>query len=356
MRTTEDDAHIHRPYPRCYAQEERAMPELRQNIATKEWVIIASERAKRPNAYIEPKPIALTEGRNAYEEGCPFCPGNEELDLEVERYPNNGAWRTRIVRNKYPALATEGVLTRSFDGVQRSITGIGYHEVIVEHPHHNTTLALMDAADISMVFETYQHRGWEICKDQRVEQIVYFKNHGERAGASLQHTHSQIVGLPIVPSDIRRRIEEARRFFDDTGYCVYCTMLAEELERGERLIAANDHFVAFNLYAASSPFHSWILPRQHRSSFRNAQTEELSALAEIVRDLLRRLYFGLNDPAYNLIVRSSPVKETESGYFHWYVTLVPRLSRSAGFELGSGVWINPSLPEACAEFLRMVEI
>lgn len=332
------------------------MPELRQNIATKEWVIIASERAKRPNAYIEPKPLPLTEGRIIYDPTCPFCPGNEELDLEIARHPADGPWQTRIVRNKYPALAADSVLTRSFDGVQRRITGVGYHEVVVEHPHHNTTLALMTAEEIREALATFQRRAAEMQKDQRIEQIIYFKNHGERAGASLIHPHCQIVGIPIVPGDIRRRIEEARRFFDDIGCCVYCTMLAEEIQRGERMLALNEYFGAFVLYAASSPFHTWIIPRRHRASFQNAEPEELTALAEILRDVLRRLYFGLRDPDYNLIIRSSPVKEPENGYFHWYVTLVPRLSRSAGFELGSGVWINPSLPEACAEFLRAVEI
>lgn len=332
------------------------MPELRQNLATKEWVIIASERAKRPNAYIEPKHVPLTEGRSLYDAHCPFCPGNEELDLEIARYPVDGPWRTRIVRNKYPALAADGLLARTFEGVQRRITGIGYHEVLVEHQHHNTTLALMTVDEIREVFETFQRRGHVIRQDPRVEQIIYFKNHGERAGASLPHTHSQIVGLPIVSGDIRRRIEEARRFFDDMGMCVYCTMLAEELKSGERIIAANEYFGAFVLYAASSPFHAWIMPREHRASFGNATHEEIAALAEVVHDVLQRLYFGLNDPDYNLIIRSSPVKELENGYFHWYLTLVPRLSRTAGLELGSGVWINPSLPEACAEFLREVKL
>lgn len=328
------------------------MPELRQNLATREWVIIASERARRPNAYAEAPDRVLTGSRPPHDPHCPFCIGNEELDLEVARYPMHGSWHTRVVRNKYPALAEEGPIVRQFNGVERSITGIGYHEVLIEHTHHNTTLALMSPAEIRRAFDSSLDRIRQIAADPRIEQIVYFKNHGERAGASLPHTHSQIIGLPIVPGSIRHRIEEARRFFDDTGQCVFCTMLADELRSGERIIAANDRFVAFVLYASSSPFHIWVLPREHRANFLHLAQHDLDPFAAILGEVLSRLYVRLNDPDYNLLIRSTPTKEPENGYFHWYAAIIPRLSRSAGFELGSGVWINPSLPEACAEFLR----
>jgi UDPglucose--hexose-1-phosphate uridylyltransferase len=328
------------------------MAELRQNLATREWVIIASERARRPNAFVEAGGRQLTHERHERDAGCPFCPGNEELDLEIDRDPAAGPWTTRVVGNKYPALHLDGPLTRSFDGVERSITGVGHHEVLVEHRLHNSTLALLTDEEILDVLLMYLRRGRAIAADPRVEQIVFFKNHGERAGASLPHPHSQVIGLPIVPGDIRHRIEEARRFFDDTGQCVFCTMLADELGRGERLVAVNEQFAAFVLYAASSPFHIWILPRQHHASFLRAEPAELRLLAPLLRDVLFRLYAHLNDPDYNLLIRSTPTKEPENGYFHWYIAIVPRLSRSAGFELGSGVWINSSLPEECAAFLR----
>jgi UDPglucose--hexose-1-phosphate uridylyltransferase len=328
------------------------MPELRQNLATREWVIIASERARRPNTYAEASDRILTAHRPHFDPECPFCVGNEEIDLEVTRVPRNGPWQARVVRNKYPALASEAPLIRHFDGVARTITGVGYHEVLVEHPAHNQTLGLMQPADVRLALQLLLQRGKQMAADPRIEQIVYFRNHGERAGASLQHPHSQIIGLPIVPGDIRHRLEEARRFFDDTGQCVYSKMLNDELERGERIVAVNAHFVAFVLYASSSPFHIWIMPRTHRASFLSVAEYELDDLATILADVLHKLYVKLNDPDYNLIIRSTPVKEPENGYFHWYIALVPRLSRAAGFELGSGVWINPTIPEACAAFLR----
>ncbi len=332
------------------------MAELRQNMVTKEWVIIADERAKRPDDYIESHQQAITETQTLYDPDCPFCPKNEELDLEIECFPAKGAWQTRAVHNRYPALSKDGNLSRTFKGVHRKISGVGHHEVVVENPRHNTTLALMSPEEIKLLLETFYHRGWSIRKDSRIEQIIYFKNHGERAGASLKHPHSQIIGLPVVPNNIRNRIDVTRRYFDDTGDCAYCTMMQDELKSQERLVAVNDHFVAFVLYAAPSPFHMWILPRNHSVSFLYSQSEELDDLAKMLRDVLRRLYIGLRDPAYNLIIRTAPVKEISNDYTHWYVTVVPRLSRTAGFELGSGIFINPAIPKESAAFLRRVKV
>lgn len=332
------------------------MPELRQNMATKEWVIIATERAKRPDHFVNTEQPLAAETQHLFDPNCPFCPGNEELELEIERTPMIGSWQTRVVDNKFPALSRAGALTRTYNGVHRSISGVGYHEIVIEHPHHNTTLALMTPAEITHVLQTFYSRGWEIGRDGRIEQLILFKNHGEQAGATLHHPHSQIIGLPVVPIEIRHRIEEARRFFDDNGKCAYCTMLQNELDAQTRVITANDQFVAFVLYAAPSPFHIWIVPRQHSISFLYIQPDELVALAQILSDVLRRLYIGLRDPSYNLVIRTAPTKEISNDYLHWYITLIPRLSRTAGFELGTGMFINSSLPEESAAFLRAVKI
>ena len=332
------------------------MAELRQNLVTKEWVIISTERAKRPHAYIEAATRVITETQALYEANCPFCPGNEELDLGIEQYPTEGPWQSRVVYNKYPALSQGVGLTRTFDGVYRRISGVGHHEVVVESPRHNTTLALMRPQELEILLRTFYNRGWSIRKDSRIEQIIFFKNHGERAGASLKHPHSQIVALPVVPNNIRDRIDQARRYFDDTGNCAYCVMLENELESKERLVATSEHFVAFVLYAAPSPFSIWIVPRKHTVSFLYSQPEELADLAHILRDVLRRLYIGLRDPAYNLIIRTAPVKEISNDFLNWYISIIPRLSRTAGFELGSGIYINPTIPEESAAFLREVKI
>jgi UDPglucose--hexose-1-phosphate uridylyltransferase len=330
------------------------MPELRQNIATKEWVILATERAKRPEEFVQPvRPT--TEDRPEWEEGCPFCPGNEELDLEVMRIPERGPWQLRVVRNKYPALQLEGERMRTFEGVHRQITGVGYHEVLIESPLHNTCPALESAIEVSLMLEAFKIRGREIARDLRIEQIIYFKNHGDRAGTSLVHPHTQLIGLPIVPYNIRARTEEARRYFDDTGRCALCHMLSDELKDDQRIVAKSQYFVAFIPYAALSPFHIWVLPRRHESNFLNATAHELADLGNLMRRVLRKIYVGLRDPDYNYVIRSAPLHDLGIDYLHWYVTIIPRVTRSAGFELGSGMFINVALPKTSASFLREVD-
>lgn len=331
------------------------MPQLRQNMATKEWVIIASERAKRPEQFVQAAHSSITE-RPVYDASCPFCPGNEELELEVLRFPQEGAWQLRAVQNKYPALQREGERKRVFDGVRREISGVGYHEVLVESPLHNTCPALESPEQLTLMLKAFQQRGWEIAKDRRVQHIIYFKNHGLRAGTSLVHPHTQLIGLPVVPYSVRTRTEEARRYFDDTGNCVFCEMLEHELANGQRIVAQNDKFVAFIPYAAFSPFHLWILPRAHEADFLRVLAEELSALGSLLRTVLRKLYIGLRDPDYNYIIRSVPVRDPGDEYLHWYLSIVPRLNRTAGFEMGSGMFINTALPEESAAFLRAVEV
>ncbi len=332
------------------------MPELRQNFATKEWVIIANERAKRPSHFIEPGNRLLTTSRPVHDPDCPFCVGNEELDLEVERYPTDGPWRTRVVRNKFPALSGDGLPIHTIDGVQHSMAGVGYHEVVVDHTRHNTTPALMQPREVQMLLETMQRRGKVISQDPRIQQVIYFKNHGKRAGASLAHPHCQIIGLPVVPDVTRRRLSEVHRHYEETGENPICRMLEDELAREERLVIISQHFVAFVLYAALSPFHLWIVPRKHRACFLQVPEYELADLGHVLRDVLYKIYYGLNDPDYNLILRSAPTQDTDNPHLHWYITVIPRLSFMAGFEMGSGMHINPSLPEESASFLRSVEL
>ncbi len=332
------------------------MPELRQNMVTDEWVIIATERAKRPDDFIHPSSHETIELEPPLDQSCPFCPGNEELDLEVERMPETKRWQTRVVQNKFPALSRVGEIKHSYNGGNRSITGIGHHEIIVDHPRHNTTWGLMTAEEIKAVLETFFRCGWRIREDPRIKQIIYFKNHGEQAGASLKHPHSQIMALPIIPSHIWQRIERARRYYEDTGEAVMHAMMRNELRNGQRIVTLGDHFVAFVLYAAANPFHIWIIPHQRCISFLDSKPAQIDELAQVLRDVLRRLYIGLRDPGYNLIIRSAPEENFGEKYLQWYITIVPRLSQAAGFELGSGMFINPALPEESAEFLRNIKI
>ncbi len=328
------------------------MAELRQNIITREWVIIADQRAKRPDEF---KSNRAKPEHPPYQAGCPFCAGNEELSgKESFRISDAAGWKVRVIANKFPALQTTGERVRKIQGIHRSMTAVGIHEVVVEHPRHNTTLALLPPGEVADVLRAYRERYGEIRKDPRIECVIIFKNHGEGAGTSLVHPHSQVVGTPIVPTQIRHRMDEAIRYFDEAGECLFCRTLREELAARERIVLETEHFVAFIPYAALGPFHLWIFPRRHVSSFDAILDSELSDLAAALRTVLAKLYRGLKDPDYNFSIRSIPTREAQTEYFHWYLTIVPRLAKTAGFEIGSGMYINPSLPEQSATFLREV--
>jgi UDPglucose--hexose-1-phosphate uridylyltransferase len=331
------------------------MPELRQNIITREWVIIATERARRPDEFIRPK--KAVDHIPAFEPGCAFCPGNESMSaVETYRVADRDGWQVRVVENKFPALSREGDRVRRIDGVYRSMSGVGFHEVVVEHRRHDLSPALYSVEDLSRILVAYKERYRQIRKDTRVEAIIIFKNHGESAGTSLAHPHSQIAATPIVPTQVRHRLDEAIRFFDETGECVFCTTLRRELADRIRIVASTDSFVAFIPFAALSPFHLWIFPVRHCSSFDEIEEYEITDLAVTLRTVLGKLYYGLNDPDYNFSIRSIPAREGEREYFHWYLTVIPRIVRTAGFEIGSGMYINTSLPEESARFLRGVQI
>jgi UDPglucose--hexose-1-phosphate uridylyltransferase len=327
------------------------MPEIRQNLATREWVIIATERAKRPDQFVMPSRERV-EDLPPLDPCCPFCPGNEELDLERLRLPERGEWQQRVVGNRFPALREDGEVDRSLDGIHRSIPGVGYHEIVVESRRHNTSPAQETLDEVEGTLRAFQLRGRAYAKDARVEQVVFFKNHGATAGASLHHPHAQIIALPVVPYTIRIRAQEARRYFDDHGECVLCRMCADEQQARVRVVAQSEHFSAFIPYAAFSPFHLWLVPHRHAASFLDATPFELRDMAGLLRDVLRRIYYALNDPDYNYVIRTAPQCEHAARHLHWYAALVPRVTQAAGFEMGSGMFINTALPEESARFLR----
>jgi len=331
------------------------MAELRQNVLTREWVIITPERAKRPDQFA--RQDHATQSLPEHVSDCPFCVGNEHLTLdELFRVPESNGWRVRVIANKFPALTGRGERVRKVDGIYRSMTAVGSHEVIVEHSSHNMTTALMKDEEVADILNVYKHRYKALKKDSRIEAIILFKNHGEAAGTSIVHPHSQLVATPIVPNQIRSRMDEAIRYFDDTGECVCCRTLQDELQAKDRLIFQSKNFVAFIPYAALSPFHTWIFPLRHTSSFDEVNDDEIRDLAKCLRTVLAKLYHGLNNPDFNYSIRSIPTRDLHAEYFHWYLTIVPRVSKTAGFEIGSGMYVNTALPEESAEFLRGVNI
>ena len=331
------------------------MPEFRQNIATKEWVIIATERAKRPHDFSQKKDIAEIP---PHSDNCPFCPGNEDkTPATLYEVKNGSSWQIRVIPNKFAALSREGEFERTGISPFHSMTGIGVHEVAIETPMHNLSPALLRTEDFRKLLEVYRERYFAIFSTRpRTEVIIIFKNHGKGAGTSLDHPHSQIVATPIVLLHLKYRVDEALRFFDATGDCVFCHMFQKEIESEKRIVSKNRSFVVFEPFASSAPFETWIMPLRHSSCYGAISDEEIGDLAEIFNDLLKKLYTGLDNPDYNYMIKSAPGDRRNTEHYHWYIKVVPRLTKTAGFEMGSGMFINSAIPEDCAEFLRNVKV
>jgi UDPglucose--hexose-1-phosphate uridylyltransferase len=332
------------------------MSELRQNFATKEWVVIATERARRPEEMVrqrERKPLA------SFVANCPFCPGNEKLTPpEVLRVPASFEvpWHARVIPNKFAALSRIVEPTRTIHRLRRSVNGFGMHDVIIETPDHSQVLALMPDSYVAEILRIYKTRYDELSLDPRIAHITIFKNHGTDAGTSLEHPHSQMIATPVTSLQVRERFQHALRHYDDFGDCMFCQMLDEEVQDQTRIVMVSENFIALELYASPAPFCTHIYPRRHMASFGDVSASEINDLARMLRSVLAKLYHGLADPDFNFTIRSAPAESVGVKYFHWYLSVIPRLTRVAGFELGSGMFINTVLPEAAAEFLRKVDV
>ncbi|MFC1767868.1 galactose-1-phosphate uridylyltransferase [Candidatus Margulisiibacteriota bacterium] len=344
------------------------MPELRKDPISDRWVIIASERGKRPHDFKEGGAGAVTKA-----EGCPFCGGNEaKTPPEVSAWrekgtePNKAGWSVRVVENKFPALQSEGEVHRSGTGIFDQITGIGRHEVIIETPNHGENLAEMKEDQIAKILWAYKHRLTEMEKDERLRYILVFKNYGKLAGASLEHAHSQIIATPITPRYIKLELSTSREYFHEKERCIFCDLLRQEIGDGTRIVTENEHFITFTPFASRFPFELWILPRHHQHNFSLITDKEREQLAKLMKETMMRLKKTLNDPPYNYVLHTSPNPTPRPGRpdywgtvaydFHWHIEVIPRLTKMAGFEWGTGLYINPTSPEEAAKFLREVEI
>jgi len=332
------------------------MSELRQNRATKNWIIIASERARRPDDFRRrDRPAALP----VHDPACPFCTGNERMTPpEVMAVRPSGSkadgpgWSLRVVPNKFAALEPVGELTRREErDFFRKMDGVGRHEVIIESPVHNETIGTMFQKKVEQILLAYRERYLRISEDGHFQHVTIFRNNGEGAGTSLAHPHSQLIATPIVPSQTRQVLEEAMRYYDDRGSCVYCDMVEEEIAARKRIVLESDDFVVFEPFASRKPFETWIVPRRHNASFGNISAAEAKKCAHVLRRVLGILHRHLGDPDYNLMICTAPFKDANESYYHWHVEILPRLTTTAGFELGSGIYINVALPEQTARYL-----
>ena len=333
------------------------MSEIRQDPTTEEWVIVARERAKRPDEFRHRQPARKLPD---FSLSCPFCPGNESMTppqtLLYQNQKGNG-WQVRAFANKFAALSPDGRVTRDTkEGFFTNMKGVGDHEVIVESPLHNRSLTSMGEDEVLKVLSAYHERYNKLSKQPFAKLIIIFKNHGVMAGTSLEHSHSQLVVTPVVPKHIRLRHEVAIRYYDRSGRCLYSDLTEQELESGKRIVMETEKFVTFHPFASQRPFETWILPKKHQASFGSVSTEDLGNLAHVLRINLVKLYRGLNAPDFNYVIDTAPVGDENEPYYTWHMRIIPRLTEAAGFEIGSGIYINTAVPEETAGFIRDLDI
>jgi UDPglucose--hexose-1-phosphate uridylyltransferase len=329
------------------------MAELRRDPVIGRWVIISTERGKRPSDFTVEEP-EVRQG-----EKCPFCEGNEaSTPPEILSYrkndtrPNTPGWWIRVVPNKYPALGREGKLQKSGKGIYDIMNGIGVHEVIIESPDHIEDVFILDHKAVEEVIWVYRERMIDLAKDPRLEYILIFKNKGRTAGASLSHSHSQIIATPVVPKRVEEELEGSRRYFDFKGRCVFCDIINQEIELKERLLWEDENFVSFCPFASRFPYEISIFPKRHISDFKEINKDEAMSLAGMLKKCLGSLNEVLPRIPYNYIVHTSPTHEPNLEYHHWHLEIMPRLTRIAGFEWGTGFYINYVLPEEAVQYLK----
>ena len=327
------------------------MPQLRKDPVTKRWVIILHEQAKTPEDFktVQPPHQQIK---------CPFCEGNESMSPpEVMSYrtpdtlPNNPGWAVRVVPNKFPALQIEGDLDRTGIGVYDMMNGVGAHEVIIESPRHEDGFHNYTSEQIARILHAYVDRYRDLRRDRRFRYILIFKNNGQAAGASLDHPHSQLIATPIIPKRAMEEIDGANTYYYYKERCVFCDIIRQELSQGDRIVHENEQFVAFEPFAARFPFETWIAPKDHKDSFGDIDEAEIDGLADVMHSTLQKLIKTLDNPPFNFVIHTSPCDEHCADYYHWHIEILPRLSKTAGFEWGSGFYINPVAPEKAAQFL-----
>ena len=329
------------------------MSELRHDPIQHRWVIIATDRSKRPTDFLA-ETAGIAEG--AF---CPFCPGHEDktppeitaLRPDGSR-PDTPGWSVRVIPNKFPALMIEGGLDRKGMGIYDRMRGVGAHEVIVETPDHRATFATMGVDEVQRVLWAWRERISDLRRDTRLKSFLIVKNVGERAGATLDHPHSQLLAMPLVPQHLEDELNGARAYHELMERCVFCEVVEKELAAGERIVGSDAETVAFTPFASRVPFETWVMMRGHQPAFDKLDDAALTAVARRLRDTMQRLHGALAAPPHTVLLHSAPVGEDDSTSYDWHLEIVPRLLPVPGLAWDGGLHINPISPEEAALELR----
>lgn len=331
------------------------MPELRKDPISETWVIFSPERQRRPQFFTAHGEYTLTS------ENCPFCEGNEDMtppEIHSLRIANTShdkpGWKLRVIPNKYPALRVEGVLDKRADGFYDKMNGIGAHEVVIETTSHTRGIDEMEEDTVYEIFLAFKRRILDLKRDIRFRYIQVFKNHGIQAGATISHPHSQIVALPVIPARTADRLEHARSYFDEKDRCIFCDIVQHEIQFQQRMLLENGEFIVFAPYAPRLPFELSLYPIHHYTVFEEMEDAALRKLAVIFRDAVGKINKALDHPPYNMILHNAPFSRNNrySEYFHWHIELLPIISGTGGFEIGTQSYINPMLPEESIKILN----
>ncbi len=331
------------------------MPELRREPIVGRWIVIKSDPALLPEDFEKEDHTPRKQST------CPFCAGKEYLTppeieavrpKEADTKPNTSGWKVRTVPNKFPALKADDVFEKLGVGMYDTTTGIGDHEVVIETPNHDLQLADLSIEDVTAVVETYISRAKKLSKDKRFKYICIFKNFGETAGTSLEHAHSQIIALPMVPKFVGEELEGSKNYYRYRGRCIFCDVIHQEHQDKERIVVENADFLAFCPFAPRFAFETWIIPKRHAADFTTMSVGEKKELARILKDILGRIKTVLSNPSYNFFLHIAPNDYDAPESYHWHIEIIPKLTRSVGFEWGTGLYIVPTPPQVAARCLR----
>lgn len=326
------------------------MPQLRQNIITGDWVVIAPERAKRPNDYITADTIKVQSKTD-----CNFCKGKEAYNQRIKKYDSTNIY---IVQNKFPAFVEDHntcppAAYRVEGAFFRARPSTGGHDIVVVKNHDLDLPHFSKAIWVEMLV-AFQERYLYFDKEKCAVYTMPIYNHGQDAGASVEHPHAQIFASNIIPNNISRELHHTEKYHEHNGSCAFCDLLRHEKQYKKRTLFENKDFVAFTFYAARFPFEVWILPKKHQSRFENEPRTKFAALADCLMDVFARLNKTLNDPPLNFFFHNIPNTIAETDYYHWHIEIAPRITGYGGFEMGAGTIIDVFSPERAAEFLKKI--
>lgn len=335
------------------------MSELRYDPVKMVWSVIATDRSGKPDDFF----VRRLEFRKDEVNVCPFCKGNEDkTGPEIFSIKRKGEWQTRVVPNRYPAFRIEGELKRTGHGMYDAVNAVGAHEVVIETPEHRINIGSYTEHILYNLFTTFKERIIDLQKDTRFRYILPFKNYGLLAGASIEHPHSQIIALPVTPNVVKTKLSAALAHYRSKERCLFCDILDQEREENIRIIYENQDFVALCPFASALPFEVVIYPKRHSHCFTQTDDGEMNGLADIIKEVFSRLHSALENPPLNMVLHTSPPvvnRPSQPAYwtsikedFHWHIEITPRLSGVAGFETGTGFYINPVAPESAAQYLK----